>query len=110
MIQLGQTVFGLNLKAANAKLAIVKGVCMQQTITATGRVHVVLRIKQNQPVEVYDSSLCFETEDAAKDFYNANSAAYKSIDTDIINPAYKAADEKRNAILGAPLFPELADK
>lgn len=109
-MKLGQTVFGLNLKAANVKLAIVKGICMQKTINVHGRVSVVLRVKSDQPHEIYDSALCFETEDAARDFYNANSAAYKSIDTDIINPAYKAADEKRNAILGAPLFPELADK
>lgn len=109
-MHLGQTIYGVNLKAANAKLAITKGILMQQTITAAGRVSNVLRIDASKPVEVFDSSLCFETDKAAKEFYIANSAEYKSIETDILKPAYKRADEKRNAILGKPLFPELADK
>lgn len=109
-MKLGQTIYGVNLKAANVKLAITKGVLMQKTITSVGRVSHVLRISAEKPVEVFDRSLCFETPDAAKEFYIAHSADYKSIETDILKPAYKRADEKRNAILGDALFPELADK
>ncbi len=109
-LELGQKVFGVNLKAANAKLAIVSGVLMQKTITAAGRVSYILRIKTDQPVMSYDSSLCFDTENAAKDFYVKNNQEYKSIDTDVLKPAYAKADSIRELILGTPLFPELADK
>ena len=70
-IILGKEYFGIDLTKDTADEAIFNGVCVQKTISASGRVSVALQKVDKSTTEIYDDALCFETPHAARMYYNA---------------------------------------
>lgn len=78
-IILGKEYFGVDLTKDTADEAIFNGVCVQKTISASGRVSVALQKLDKSAAEIYDDALCFETSEAARMCYNAHRPHWQKI-------------------------------
>lgn len=105
-MKMGELYYGVNLNSETPQEAVYSGVLMQMTITAQGRLTLVLQKSPDEISKQFDSGLVFATETEAIAFWELYNQEYKTINKTAEN-AVNNANLAKLKILGEAKFVHL---